>query len=148
MKILNLLITFSGTNYKKIVNHPYLMHQPLAYGSEPRIDQDTINSSGKLMVMDKMLEKLHAEGHKVLIFSTWVMTLDIIEDYLSLKPKFKYCRLDGACKIENRMESIQSFNTDPEVFLFLITTRAGGVGLNLMAADTVIIYDSDWVCYF
>ncbi|XP_011256521.1 lymphoid-specific helicase [Camponotus floridanus] len=129
--------------YKKIVNHPYLVHCPLDSVGLPKIDNDLIRSSGKLLVLDAMLAKLHARGHKVLLFSTMTMILDMIEDYLSLRD-YNYVRLDGRIKIEERKENIKTFNNDPNVFLFLISTRAGGVGLNLASADTVIIYDSDW----
>lgn len=130
--------------YKKIVNHPYLIHCPLDPTGLPKIDDDLIKSSGKLLVLDTMLAKLKQQGHKVLLFSTMTMILDMIEDYLSLRD-YNYVRLDGMVKIEARKERINSFNNDPDMFLFLISTRAGGVGLNLVGADTVIIYDSDWV---
>ncbi|XP_072747116.1 lymphoid-specific helicase [Anoplolepis gracilipes] len=129
--------------FKKIVNHPYLIHCPLDSCGLPKIDNDLITSSGKLLVLDAMLAKLKARGHKVLLFSTMTLILDMIEDYLSLR-NYKYVRLDGQTKIEERRENIKTFNNDPDIFLFLISTRAGGVGLNLTGADTVIIYDSDW----
>lgn len=110
----------------------------------PKIDEELVTSSGKLLVLDAMLARLKKQGHKVLLFSTMTMILDVIEDYLSLRD-FKYVRLDGSTKLSVRKENIQNFNTNPEIFLFLISTRAGGVGLNLIGADTVIIYDSDWV---
>lgn len=130
--------------YKKVVNHPYLVHCPLDDVGLPRIDDELINSSGKLLVLDAMLLKLKASGHKVLLFSTWTSILDMLEDYAELR-NFRYERLDGSCSIENRKISIASFNSNPEVFIFLISTRAGGVGLNLTGADTVVMYDSDWV---
>lgn len=130
--------------YKKIVNHPYLVHCPLDPTGLPKIDNDLIRSSGKLLVLDAMLAKLKMQGHKVLLFSTMTLILDMIEDYLLLRD-YNYVRLDGLTKIETRKKNINAFNNDPNMFLFLITTRAGGVGLNLMGADTVIIYDSDWV---
>lgn len=70
--------------------------------------------------------------------------LDLIEDYLHIR-EYQYCRIDGKRSLENRQENIHQFNTDPEKFVFLISTRAGGLGLNLTAADTVILYDRDWV---
>lgn len=133
--------------YKKIVNHPYLIHCPLGPEGLPKIDEELVTSSGKLLVLDAMLTRLKQQGHKVLLFSTMTMILDVIEDYLSLRD-FKYVRLDGSTKLSVRKENIQNFNTNPEIFLFLISTRAGGVGLNLIGADTVIIYDSDWVYWF
>jgi len=112
----------------------------------PKIDEDLIRASGKLLVLDAMLEKLKVRGHKVLLFSTMTTLLDMIENYLSLRD-YNYVRLDGATKIDTRKENINNFNKDSDIFLFLISTRAGGVGLNLASADTVIIYDSDWVCF-
>ncbi|XP_012255709.2 lymphocyte-specific helicase-like [Athalia rosae] len=132
-----------GVMYKKIVNHPYLIHCPLGFDGLPKIDEELVKSSGKLLVLDAMLQKLKAGGHRVLLFSTWTMILDVLEDYLNMR-KFSYVRLDGTFKFEERQRDLKLFNSDPNIFVFLITTRAGGVGLNLMAADTVIIYDSDW----
>lgn len=141
--LLRMVIPNRWLTYKKIVNHPYLLHYPLDLAGRPKIDNDIIKSSGKLMVMDAMLEKLKSRGHKVLLFSTMTMILDLIETYLSLRD-YDYVRLDGNSKIEERSKDIQRFNTDPNLFLFLISTKAGGTGLNLAAADTVIIYDCDW----
>ncbi|KAK0183283.1 hypothetical protein PV327_001338 [Microctonus hyperodae] len=129
--------------YRLIVNHPYLIHCPLDDSGLPSINENLINTSGKLLVLDAMLKKLHSRGHKVLLFSTMTMVLDIICDYLNFRP-WKYHRLDGKTKISDRQTFIAEFNSDPNIFMFLISTRAGGVGLNLAAADTVIIYDSDW----
>ncbi|XP_043673996.1 lymphoid-specific helicase-like isoform X2 [Vespula pensylvanica] len=129
--------------YKKIVNHPYLLYNPLDLNGMHSINDDIIKSSGKLLVLDAMLSKLKKQGHKVLLFSTMTKLLNIIEDYLSLR-NYKYVRLDGSSKLEERGRNIKRFNTDPGLFLFLISTKAGGTGLNLAAADTVIIYDSDW----
>ncbi|XP_076637623.1 lymphoid-specific helicase [Colletes latitarsis] len=144
---LNFLINITPiskiTMYKKIVNHPYLVHCPLDASGLPKVDNELIASSGKLLVLDAMLAKLKERGHKVLLFSTMTMILDVIEDYLSLRDYY-YVRLDGNTPLTQRKENIQEFNTNPDLFLFLISTRAGGIGLNLAAADTVIIYDSDW----
>lgn len=129
------------------MNHPYLVHCPLDASGLPKIDEDLIKSSGKLMVLDAMLAKLKSQGHKVLLFSTMTLILDMIEDYLMLR-SYGYVRLDGKIRLEARKENIKQFNENSDIFLFLISTRAGGVGLNLAAADTVIIYDSDWVYYF
>jgi len=112
----------------------------------PKIDEDLVRASGKLLVLDVMLAKLKVRDHKVLLFSTMTTILDMIENYLSLRD-YNYVRLDGTTKIDTRKENIYNFNNDSNIFLFLISTRAGGVGLNLASADTVIIYDSDWVCF-
>lgn len=130
--------------YRHVVNHPYLVHYPRNDCGLGLIDDNLIKVSGKILVLDAMLKRLKSNGHKVLLFSTMTMVLDVIEDYLSMRD-YQYVRLDGKVDIEDRKIAIDSFQTDPEVFLFLLTTRAGAVGLNLAAADTVIIYDSDWV---
>ncbi|XP_054016394.1 lymphoid-specific helicase-like [Hylaeus anthracinus] len=129
--------------YRKIVNHPYLVHCPLDASGLPKIDNDLIKSSGKLSVLDAMLAKLKEQGHKVLLFSTMTTLLDLIEDYLSMRD-YNYVRLDGTTPLEVRKENIKNFSKNPDLFLFLISTRAGGVGLNLASADTVIMYDCDW----
>lgn len=81
---------------------------------------------------------------QVLLFSTMVQILDIVEEFLIYR-NYNYTRLDGTMKIESRVEAIETFNSDPECFIMMISTRAGGLGLNLTSADTVIIFDSDWV---
>ncbi|KAJ8983009.1 hypothetical protein NQ317_014306 [Molorchus minor] len=132
--------------FKKIVNHPYLVHfplDPLQEKKELLINEDLITSSGKMMVLDAMLPKLQKDGHKVLIFSTLCMTLDLIEEFLIMR-NYKYRRLDGAYKLEQRGSSITDFNSDPDILAFLLSTRAGGLGLNLTGADTVIFFDRDW----
>lgn len=130
--------------YKKIVNHPYLVRYPLDDCGLPLINEDLVKASGKLLVLDAMLPKLKSQGHKILLFSTMTTVLDVIEDYLSMRP-YEYVRLDGGHDVVDRKHSIEEFNSNPNIFLFLLSTRAGGVGLNLTGADTVIIYDSDWV---
>merc|ERR1712045_611418 len=87
--------------------------------------------------------KLIADGHKTLIFSQMTKMLDILGDYCNLK-KWKFCRLDGSMNFIDRQDNIDKFNKDPEYKIFLLSTRAGGLGINLTAADTCIIYDSDW----
>ena len=103
-----------------------------------------ISTSGKMVLLDKLLPKLRAQGHKVLLFSQMVRMLDIIQDYLSLKG-YPFERIDGGVKINDRQAAIERFSAPgSDRFIFLICTRAGGFGINLTAADTVIIYDSDW----
>eukprot|EP01112_Ceratiomyxa_fruticulosa_P021169 TRINITY_DN7382_c0_g1_i1.p1 TRINITY_DN7382_c0_g1~~TRINITY_DN7382_c0_g1_i1.p1 ORF type:complete len:403 (-),score=100.98 TRINITY_DN7382_c0_g1_i1:119-1327(-) len=100
-------------------------------------------ASGKLQLLDKMLPVLHANGHKILLFSQFTKILGLLEDYLQHRGH-DYCYLDGATNLQDRQEQIETFSKDPNVFIFLISTRAGGLGLNLVAADTVIFFDSDW----
>ncbi|KAJ9579269.1 hypothetical protein L9F63_024623, partial [Diploptera punctata] len=141
---IQLKMSNSMMQLRKILNHPYLVHFPLVPGKkELRVDEELVNKSGKLLVLDAMLAKLKERGHKVLLFSTFTTLLDLLEDYLLMR-KYKYVRLDGSVKIEDRQQRIKAFNTDPDIFIFLISTRAGGLGINLTSADTVITYDSDW----
>eukprot|EP00501_MAST-03F_sp_TOSAG23-6_P001476 GSMAST32.ASY1.ANO1.1534.1 assembled CDS len=101
-------------------------------------------SSGKMLLLDKLLPKLKKEGHRVLIFSQMVIMLDILQDYLNLR-SIKFERLDGSTHGNKRQASIDRFTAEgSDRFVFLLSTRAGGVGINLTAADTVIIFDSDW----
>jgi len=130
---------------QKCCNHPYLFNN-----TEPHTltDEETlshlINASGKLIIMDKMLEKLKEQGHRVLIFSQMTRVLDILEDYCYYK-EYKYERIDGSITGTSRQQRIDRFNEPgSDVFLFLLSTRAGGLGINLATADTVFIYDSDW----
>lgn len=140
----NIKMTNRLMQLRKIINHPYLVKCPIVPGTrEIIINEEMIPKSGKLLVLDALLPKLKATGHKVLLFSTFKIMLDLIEDYVIMR-NYKYVRLDGDDKIEDRLVSIKQFNSDPETFVFLISTRAGGLGINLTAADTVIIFDSDW----
>lgn len=115
--------------------------------STPLTNEDEIKSlvmaSGKTILIDKLLPKLKEGNHKVLIFSQMTRMLDIIEDYLVYK-QYNYERLDGSCSTARRKLSIEKFQNDDDAFIFLLSTRAGGLGINLTKADTVIIYDCDW----
>ena len=108
-----------------------------------RMEDNIIPTSGKMVLLDKLLPKLKAEGHKVLIFSQMVRMLDLIGEFCEYR-KYKHERLDGRVSGNDRQKGIDRFNHDADAFLFLLSTRAGGVGINLTAADTVIIFDSDW----
>ncbi|KAG9885496.1 SNF2 family DNA-dependent chromodomain-containing ATPase, partial [Aureobasidium melanogenum] len=103
-----------------------------------------VTSSGKMMLLDRLLTRLKADGHRVLIFSQMVKMLDIIGDYLHLRGH-QYQRLDGTIAAGPRRQAIDHFNApDSKDFCFILSTRAGGLGINLMTADTVILFDSDW----
>jgi len=103
-----------------------------------------IQASGKMVLLDKLLPKLKQEGHKVLVFSQMVRQLDLLEVYLDHK-RIGYERIDGSVQGNKRQAAIDRFSRpDSRSFVFLLSTRAGGEGINLMAADTVIIFDSDW----
>ncbi|XP_069094372.1 chromodomain-helicase-DNA-binding protein 8 isoform X2 [Pleurodeles waltl] len=140
---------------RKCCNHPYLIT-----GAEEKILaefrdschaiphdfhlQAMVRSSGKLVLIDKLLPKLKSGGHKVLIFSQMVRCLDILEDYL-IQKRYLYERIDGRVRGNLRQAAIDRFSKpDSDRFVFLLCTRAGGLGINLTAADTCIIFDSDW----
>ncbi|XP_041116415.1 lymphoid-specific helicase [Polyodon spathula] len=129
---------------KRCCNHPYLIEYPLDPATQNfKIDEQLVQSSGKFLILDRMLPELQKRGHKVLIFSQMTSILDVLMDYCYLR-ELKYSRLDGSMSYTEREENMRSFNTDPDVFIFLLSTRAGGLGINLTSADTVIIFDSDW----
>ncbi|KAG9248016.1 chromodomain helicase-like protein [Calycina marina] len=134
---------------KKASNHPYMFpnaEEKILKGSERREDQlkGLITSSGKMMLLDQLLTKLKKDNHRVLIFSQMVRMLDILGDYLQLRG-YQFQRLDGTIAAGPRRMAIDHFNADSSKdFCFLLSTRAGGLGINLMTADTVIIFDSDW----
>ncbi|WVQ77477.1 hypothetical protein IAR50_007163 [Cryptococcus sp. DSM 104548] len=130
---------------KKASNHPYLFE-----GAEDRnkpaneVLRGLISNSGKMVCLDMLLTRLKADGHRVLIFSQMVRLLDIMSDYMAARG-FVYQRLDGTVPSDVRKKSIEHFNApnSPD-FAFLLSTRAGGLGINLETADTVIIFDSDY----
>ncbi|KAK3927754.1 Lymphocyte-specific helicase [Frankliniella fusca] len=127
-----------------ICSHPYTVSYPVMPGTRWfQIDERVVERSGKMKILDAMLKRLKSNGHKVLIFSVFTKMLDVIEDFVEMRG-YRYTRLDGTRDIADRQENIEAFNSDDDIFVFLISTRAGGLGINLVAADTVILYDSDW----
>ena len=123
----------------------HMLCKKFACIAEFQLSDDQILNSGKFTHLDCALTEFRAKDQKVLIFSQFVMMLDIIEEYLKIK-SIKYCRLDGQTKVTERMSKIDSFK-DKEICVFLLTTRAGGVGINLVEANQVIIFDNDWNPY-
>uniref|UniRef100_A0A673MVE3 Chromodomain-helicase-DNA-binding protein 3-like n=1 Tax=Sinocyclocheilus rhinocerous TaxID=307959 RepID=A0A673MVE3_9TELE len=133
---------------KKCCNHPYLF--PVASAEAPKTPSGAYEgagltkASGKLMLLQKMLRKLKEQGHRVLVFSQMTKMLDLLEDFLDYEG-YKYERIDGSVTGALRQEAIDRFNAPGACqFCFLLSTRAGGLGINLATADTVIIFDSDW----
>jgi SWI/SNF-related matrix-associated actin-dependent regulator of chromatin subfamily A member 5 len=137
-KLLNLVMQL-----RKASNHPYLFENVEdrtldAYG------EHLVENCGKMIVLDKLLKKLKAQGSRVLIFSQMTRSLDILQDYMDMRG-YNFCRIDGSTSTEERDQNMLIFNApDSEKFAFLLSTRSGGLGINLATADIVIIYDSDW----
>jgi len=132
---------------KKCCNHCYLTKPPddreAGVTKEERLEK-LLRGGGKLLLLDKFLVRLRETGHRVLIFSQMVRMLDVLSEYLEIK-RYPFQRLDGSIKGEIRKNAIDHFNApDSQDFVFLLSTRAGGLGINLATADTVIIFDSDW----
>ncbi|KAI6171188.1 Transcription activator [Aphelenchoides bicaudatus] len=136
-RLMNILM-----HLRKCCNHPYLFD-----GAEPTpftTDKHLVDNCGKMILLDKLLVKLQQQGSRVLIFSQMSRMLDILEDYCYWRGH-KYCRLDGQTPHELRQQQIDEYNApNSEKFIFMLTTRAGGLGINLTSADVVILYDSDW----
>lgn len=128
---------------RKVCNHPYLFGEQRNDMGEFDTDANIVDVSGKLQLLDSLLPRLKKGGHKVLIFSQMTQLMDILEDYLLFR-EYAYCRLDGSTSHEDRVSQMDEFNENPEKFIFILSTKAGGVGVNLVAADTVVFYDSDW----
>ena len=138
MRLLNILMQL-----RKCCNHPYLFD-----GAEPgplyTTDMHLVTNSGKMVVLDKLLPKLKEQGSRVLIFSQMTRVLDILEDYCMWR-NYEYCRLDEQKPHDERQDSINAYNEPNSTkFVFMLSTRAGGLGINLATADVVILYDSDW----
>jgi len=102
-----------------------------------------VTDSGKLAKLDQLLKQLKEGGHRVLLYFQMTRMIDLMEEYLTYR-NYKYCRLDGSTKLEDRRDTVMAFQSSPDIFVFLLSTRAGGLGINLTSADTVIFYDSDW----
>merc|ERR1711997_620713 len=136
---------------RKLCNHPFMfqaVEESFAkhIGSPTDVIQgpDIYRAAGKFELMDRILPKLHKSGHRVLMFCQMTQCMTIIEDYFNFKG-YRFHRLDGMTKADERADMLKVFNSkDSEYFIFLLSTRAGGLGLNLQTADTVIIFDSDW----
>ncbi|KAJ1636623.1 P-loop containing nucleoside triphosphate hydrolase protein, partial [Pavlovales sp. CCMP2436] len=131
---------------RKCCNHPFLI-KGVEEGethdlTRPEYLERLVYASGKYVLLDKLLPRLRADGHKVLIFSQMVRMLDMMEDFMRDR-QYSFERLDGTIRGDARQMAIDRFSTT-DTFVFLLSTRAGGLGINLTAADTCIILDSDW----
>lgn len=130
---------------RKICNHPFVFDEVEGVINPTRGNGPLLyRVAGKFELLDRVLPKFRATGHRVLMFFQMTQVMDIMEDFLRMK-NLKYMRLDGGTKTEDRTEMLKEFNApDSDYFCFLLSTRAGGLGLNLQTADTVIIFDTDW----
>jgi ATP-dependent helicase STH1/SNF2 len=130
---------------RKICNHPFVFREvdeDFSVGNT--VDEQIVRTSGKFELLDRILPKLFATGHRVLIFFQMTEIMSIIADYFDYRG-WKYCRLDGSTKADERQQLLSTFNDPSSPYqVFILSTRAGGLGLNLQSADTVIIYDTDW----
>ncbi|KAI1291479.1 SNF2 family N-terminal domain-containing protein [Xylaria venustula] len=127
-----------------VCNSPHNFYNPWAYDANEPVDESIVTASGKMLLLDRLLPVLFERGHKVLIFSQFKTQLDILHDYCSELRKWNVCRIDGSVAQEDRRRQIKDFNEDSDYKVFLLSTRAGGQGINLATADTVILFDSDW----
>lgn len=128
---------------RKCAGHPYLF-DGIEDRTLPPLGEHLVENCGKMVLLDKLLLRLKERGHRVLVFTQMTRILDILEDYMHMRG-FQYCRIDGNTSYEDREERIDAYNKpDSEKFVFLLSTRAGGLGINLQTADVVILYDSDW----
>eukprot|EP01088_Endostelium_zonatum_P016138 TRINITY_DN4238_c0_g1_i1.p1 TRINITY_DN4238_c0_g1~~TRINITY_DN4238_c0_g1_i1.p1 ORF type:complete len:322 (-),score=68.90 TRINITY_DN4238_c0_g1_i1:53-1018(-) len=103
----------------------------------------TLADCGKMRILDELLHRLKMEKHRVLVYSQMTKMMDILEEYMKWRG-YNYVRLDGESKKDDRRDTVNDFQSNFDIFVFLLSTRAGGLGINLTTADTVIFYDSDW----
>ncbi|XP_047315374.1 chromatin-remodeling ATPase INO80-like isoform X2 [Impatiens glandulifera] len=129
------------------VSQPALQLTHKIFGSSPPMRSfdpaRMLTDSGKLQTLDILLKRLKSENHRVLLFAQMTKMLNILEDYMNYR-KYRYLRLDGSSTIMDRRDMVRDFQHRNDIFVFLLSTRAGGLGINLTAADTVIFYESDW----
>lgn len=152
-------LSMASLSNRKICVHPYFLAEPLS--NRGKTDDQIITTCGKMIVFDALLQKLRKKGHRVLIFSQFSTVIDILSDYLTYRENLfgEYRVITGSTPVNERDEAIAEFHTayrggkpasafsgqeSNDIFAFLLSTRAGGLGINLVGADTVIFYDSDW----
>ncbi|EPQ53069.1 hypothetical protein GLOTRDRAFT_117172 [Gloeophyllum trabeum ATCC 11539] len=134
---------------RKACSHPYLFDWPLDPRTHaPLVNADLVRASGKMQLLQRLLDALFARGHKALVFSQFTTMLDIMEAWAREEKGWQLCRIDGSTPPQERRDEMERFQSGGEgpnaPRLFLLSTRAGGLGINLTAADTVIFYDQDW----
>lgn len=124
-----------------VCNSPHNFYNPWTFDDKVPVDESIVTASGKMLLLDRLLPELFERGHKVLIFSQFKTQLDILHDYCAELRRWNVCRIDGGVAQEDRKQQIKEFNEDPDFKIFLLSTRAGGQGINLASADTVILFD-------
>jgi len=141
-----MLKVVSSTHYSEPILHgttlPFSRALPVNDIRIPNF-RELVRESGKMRILDVLLRKLKKENHRVLIYSQMAKMLDLLQDFVG-SCGYKFVRLDGSSRLEDRAEVVDEFQNNDSVFVFLLSTRAGGLGINLTGADTVIFYDSDW----
>ncbi|KAH8105154.1 SNF2-family ATP dependent chromatin remodeling factor snf21 [Cristinia sonorae] len=148
-KVNNMKLQNTVMQLRKVCSHPFLFDWPIDPDSmQPILNEELSSASGKMMVLDRLLTELFKRKHKVLLFSQFTTMLDIIQDWATEFKGWTLCRIDGSTSMADRRDAVDLFQNggdDPDApRLFILSTRAGGLGLNLVAADTVIFYDQDW----
>merc|ERR1719365_557678 len=142
-------------NLRKIANHPLLVRHHFDDGQlramakcieHFSLGNHLLCDSGKFNLLDDLLPQMKDNGDRVLIFTQFVMVMDIMEQYLRIRGH-RFFRLDGSTPVQERQSLIDGFNEDPDIFVFVLSTRAGGLGINLTAANTVILHDLDFNPY-
>nr|OQO29794.1 hypothetical protein B0A51_03233 [Rachicladosporium sp. CCFEE 5018] len=130
---------------RQCCNSPHNFYYPFDLDDNTPVDETLVTESGKMLLLDRLLPELLSRGHKVLIFSQFKTQLDLLETYCSDLRGWPVCRIDGSIAQSDRQEQILDFNEpDSDTKIFLLSTRAGGQGINLASADTVLLFDSDW----
>ncbi|KAK7722964.1 DNA repair protein rhp26 [Botryosphaeria dothidea] len=128
---------------RKVCNHPDLIHHKSArHTSDPKYGSGS--KSGKMQVVKELIQMWKKKDHKTLLFAQHRIMLDILEKFVKKLGDINYLRMDGSTNIKDRQDLVDRFNNDPNLHVFLLTTKVGGLGVNLTGADRVIIYDPDW----
>lgn len=124
---------------RKICNHPFLLEKKDVFLE----GNNLVNSSGKLIILDNLLKTFKEENKKVLIFTQTISMMNILEKYCRIN-NYLYCKMNGKTNLNERQGLVNEFNNSRDLFIFLLTTKVGGLGLNLVGASRVVLYDPDW----
>jgi ATP-dependent DNA helicase len=148
-QVRNMSLQNTMMQLRNICNSPYIYYEPFVISDSPKPEVESkfneafLQNSAKIQILDQICSELIANDHKLLIFSQFTKVLDLLHDWFNFKG-ILLSRLDGATEHSERDRQIKNFKDDAECKVFLLSTRAGGLGINLTAADTVILFDNDW----